>query len=264
MQATTKSRPIVWAHRGASGYEVDNTIEAFDLALEQGADGLESDVRRTRDGHLVFFHDDWIVDGGKRVRPESLSLLEIRCLDLGGGRAVPEVRTTLLRYRGKLSASGNTFLFSLDVLPPAVGVQLVQILRDIDMTSQVIVTPSDADPGYRRAVRRIRETVPSARLVRTASYSALGWLARHLPGRGGSIRWSRLRALGFEGINIRAQEATQYRIDAARRRGFSVYVWDCHDEATMRDIIRLEVDAMYTNYPDVLVSLLSRDTDCYG
>ena len=50
----------IFAHRGASGYESENTLEAFALAVEQGADGIELDVQLTKDGELVVIHDETI------------------------------------------------------------------------------------------------------------------------------------------------------------------------------------------------------------
>ena len=47
----------IWAHRGASAYAPENTLEAIELALRMGADGIELDVHRTRDGKLVVIHD---------------------------------------------------------------------------------------------------------------------------------------------------------------------------------------------------------------
>jgi glycerophosphoryl diester phosphodiesterase len=52
-----KSFPLIVAHRGASAHRAEHTLAAYELALEQGADGLECDVRLTRDGHLVCVHD---------------------------------------------------------------------------------------------------------------------------------------------------------------------------------------------------------------
>ena len=48
----------VWAHRGASAYAPENTLEAFLLAAEQGADGVELDVQLTKDGEMVVVHDE--------------------------------------------------------------------------------------------------------------------------------------------------------------------------------------------------------------
>ena len=53
-------KTLVWAHRGASAYAPENTLEAFTLAVEQKADGIELDVQRTRDGRLVVIHDETV------------------------------------------------------------------------------------------------------------------------------------------------------------------------------------------------------------
>ena len=51
------AHPFVVAHRGASGDRPEHTLAAYDIALQQGAEGVECDVRLTRDGHLVCVHD---------------------------------------------------------------------------------------------------------------------------------------------------------------------------------------------------------------
>lgn len=53
-----RPRPLVYGHRGASAHARGNTVEAFALAIEHGADGVELDVRSTRDGALIVHHDD--------------------------------------------------------------------------------------------------------------------------------------------------------------------------------------------------------------
>ena len=59
-------RTLVWGHRGASGYAPENTMTAFEKAVELGADGIELDVQLTKDGELVVIHDETIdrVSGG--------------------------------------------------------------------------------------------------------------------------------------------------------------------------------------------------------
>ena len=53
-------RTLVWGHRGASGYAPENTMTAFEKAVELGADGIELDVQLTKDGELVVIHDETI------------------------------------------------------------------------------------------------------------------------------------------------------------------------------------------------------------
>lgn len=53
-------KPLVFGHRGASGYRPENTIEAFELAISQGSDGVECDLVPTKDGELMIRHENWL------------------------------------------------------------------------------------------------------------------------------------------------------------------------------------------------------------
>jgi len=53
-------QPLVFGHRGASGYRPENTLEAFELAIAQGADGVECDLVPTKDGALIIRHENWL------------------------------------------------------------------------------------------------------------------------------------------------------------------------------------------------------------
>src|SRR5512143_1091036 len=79
-----RSQPLVIAHRGSAAYAPENTLAAFQLAAEQGADAIELDVDLTRDGHMVIMHDatiDRTTDGHGRVG--DLTLEELRRVDAG-------------------------------------------------------------------------------------------------------------------------------------------------------------------------------------
>src|SRR3569832_2302903 len=71
--------PRLFAHRGSSGTTPENTLEAFAEGLRAGADRLELDVHRTRDGHIVVFHDDDLgrtTDATGPIRDRTLAELE--------------------------------------------------------------------------------------------------------------------------------------------------------------------------------------------
>lgn len=77
-------RPEIVAHRGASEHRAEHTRAAYELALQQGADGLECDTRLTRDGHLVCVHDRTVnrTSSGRGV-VSTLTLAELAELDFG-------------------------------------------------------------------------------------------------------------------------------------------------------------------------------------
>jgi len=100
---------IVVAHRGASKFAPENTLPAFERAIELGADLIEMDVRQTRDGELILMHDETVdrtTDGSGAV--EQLTLAQIRALDAGSwfgdafrGVRVPTLRQALAAIRGQ-------------------------------------------------------------------------------------------------------------------------------------------------------------------
>ena len=71
MTAAASARPLVLAHRGASAARPENTLDAFRHARELGADGVELDVRATRDGAFVVHHDAHLPDGRVLRRPRA-------------------------------------------------------------------------------------------------------------------------------------------------------------------------------------------------
>ncbi len=82
---------IVIAHRGASAYELENSLAAFRRAIEMGADGIELDVHDTRDGDLVVMHDPDI--DGRRIG--DMEVAEVSAHTLSNGEPVPTLAETL-------------------------------------------------------------------------------------------------------------------------------------------------------------------------
>ncbi|MEE6167333.1 MULTISPECIES: glycerophosphodiester phosphodiesterase [Mycobacteriaceae] len=101
------SHPFVVAHRGASADRPEHTIAAYDLALREGADGVECDVRLTRDGHLVCVHDRRVdrTSTGTGLVSE-MTLAELRDLDYGSWHASKDAE----------GGQGDTGLLTLDAL----------------------------------------------------------------------------------------------------------------------------------------------------
>ena len=77
-------RPVIFAHRGASAYAPENTLTAFTLAIQQGAEAIELDAKLSADGHVVVMHDDTVDRTTNSIGAvSSLSLAELKKLDAG-------------------------------------------------------------------------------------------------------------------------------------------------------------------------------------
>lgn len=111
----------IYGHRGASEYVPENSMEAFQLAYEMGADGIEFDVQMTKDEQLVVVHDEEIsrVSNGNGFVKDFL-LEEIRALDFNRTHPefkeirIPLLEEVLEQFKYKKSKSGNAFCLTLN------------------------------------------------------------------------------------------------------------------------------------------------------
>jgi len=108
----THARPLIIGHRGASMHAPENTLAAIHLAMTQGADGIELDVKRCATSEVVVMHDatvDRTTDGKGAVH--ELSLTQLRALNVGAGERVP----TLDEVIELTAASAKPFLINIEV-----------------------------------------------------------------------------------------------------------------------------------------------------
>jgi glycerophosphoryl diester phosphodiesterase len=255
--------PKNFAHRGASVVAPENTLEAFRLAAESGAGGLELDVHMTRDGRIVVIHDgtvDRTTDGAGAVR--RMSLAEVQGFDAGyrftpdGGASYP--------WRGR------------GVRVPELG----EVLRAFPEHA-VNVDVKEERPGIEAAVlREVRAAGAEGRvLVVSETGAVVGRLRRLAGGRvqtGASRREIRtfylLSRLGLEALISPAYDALQVPVEhrgtrvvtqrfvrAAHRRGVRVDVWTVNDAARMREVLDLGADAVMTDDPGLLAEVLARE-----
>jgi len=233
------------AHRGASAYAPENTMAAFEKAIELGADILELDLHLTRDNELVVIHDDTLdrtTDGRGPVHERSLD--EIRRLDAGGwfgrefvGQRIPTLSEVLDRFAGKVPLAleikaGSTFF-------PGIEEKVVSVLRRHSAIEHSAVASFD-----HYALRRVKEIEPT---VRTAAL---------LVGRPVSI--SAIAGPGkADAMALEASLVTRTEVEACRAAGLQIVVWVVNELARMRYFIDLGVDGIITDRPDLLRTALS-------
>ena len=252
--------PVNLAHRGASAHAPENTMEAFRLAVETGAGGLELDVHLSRDGYIVVIHDptlDRTTDGTGAVA--RMTLDELRGLDAGytfspdGGEMLP--------YRG------------LNLCIPT----LAEVLREFPGVAVNIDMKADL-PGIEAAVLNVlREADAEGRaLVVSSRRSAVRRFRRMSGGRisTGASRWETgvflaLCRLYLERLLVPAYDALQVPlthrgiplvnrrfVEAAHGRNVRVDAWTINEAGEMRRLLDLGVDAIMTDRPETLASVL--------
>ena len=119
-----ENKTKVWAHRGASGEAPENTLEAFELALKQGADGLELDVHISKDGHLIVMHDEQVdrtTNGTGQIR--RMTLKELKALNAGTKEQPMEIPTLDEIYAW---AQHNTMEINVEIKSDAVAYENIE------------------------------------------------------------------------------------------------------------------------------------------
>jgi glycerophosphoryl diester phosphodiesterase len=255
---------LVNAHRGASGYAPENTFAAFDLARQVGADGVETDVRLTRDGALVLLHDatlDRTTDGSGPIGRRAWA--EVERLDAGrwfgpefAGQRVPRLDAFLDRYlgpvtqplaqspplsspRGWESVQGegrppDVFRLCLEVKTPRVVEPLVRLLRERGLAAHEDL---EVTSFSRAVVREARETLPKL-AVGQITYFFFSAIIDRAARDGASHVWPRASALTVD------------RVARAHALGLGVWAWGIRDRSLLRRATEAGVDALVLDYPD--------------
>jgi glycerophosphoryl diester phosphodiesterase len=226
------------AHRGASADAPENTIPAFELALQQGAHMLEFDIRPTADGQIVVFHDDTTARwNGEPSRIDALTLPQVQALDIGGARVptLAEVldwaRTTDLRL-------------NVEIKVPGIERAVARLIHDHDLVERVIV--SSFYPSCLQTMRYIAPEMPLGVLMGINTVAPRVRVREALPLRA-------LRQVHARAWHPAWQLPMLHRIiRRVRAAGYAVNVWTVDDPAIMRRLLALDVEGIITNRPALL------------
>jgi glycerophosphoryl diester phosphodiesterase len=230
--------PLAIAHRGGAGLAAENTLEAFRRSYGLGVRYLETDVRQTRDGHLVAFHDaglNRVTTAAGRLR--SRTLAELTALPvLGGGPVLP---------LASLLAEFPDACFTLDIKHPSVIAPLARMLQASDATARVCVAAA------RGSWLRAMQALVGPQLCTALSWRDLAHLAARSRGRYGDG--------GFAHVPLRLGRVPVFRDDLVARAhdaGVRVIVWTVNAPATMHRLLDSGVDGVITDRPDLLREVL--------
>jgi glycerophosphoryl diester phosphodiesterase len=232
------AKPLVIAHRGASGYRPENTLAAYELAVSQGADMIEIDLHRTRDGAIVVTHDENLTGLGGRGEVADASFAEVRALDAGAGQPVPDLDEVLASF-------GTRIPFNLELKQsgrgPYPGLEDATLERvDRHGLLRVTLFSSFFDP----VLFALRERSAEARIgVLVSSRAAERWPER-------------ARAVRAEAVHLWVGLASAEAIAAAHSEGLAVHVYTVDDRDEMQRLLDRGVDGIFTNFPDRLRSLV--------
>lgn len=244
--------PLILAHRGASAYAPENTLAAFRLARELGADGVELDVQLTRDHVPVVIHDDLVdrtTDGHGRVT--ELTIAEISRLDAGTwktedycGEPIPTLAQVFEALSDWLKPVGNKPACLINVELKTERLTTDGLEREVLNTIarygvQNRILLSSFNPLSLVRAKQINPRLPRGLLYDSSMPVYL---------RGAWLRWW---------VNPQAMHPEHPMIDArymqwAHSKRLQVNTWTVDDPAEAQRLATLGVRAIITNKPDVI------------
>lgn len=225
---------VNYAHRGASEYLPENTLLAFYTGIYMGANGIETDVQKTKDGILVLFHDDTLM----RVTGQSGSIADytfaqLQAFDVqknGFTDKIVAFEDFLQRF------SFRNITFAIELKGKDVEAETARLLRKYDMVSKTVVTSFQL--SYLEKFHAI------------APEFQLGYLAEE----SGESLLEQLKTMGITEFCPEAETITPENMTLWRKHGFRVRAWGVYNEALMRHAYDLGVDGMTVNFPDLLTA----------
>ncbi|KEF36180.1 glycerophosphoryl diester phosphodiesterase [Schinkia azotoformans MEV2011] len=241
-----KIRPLVIAHRGASGEAPENTLAAFQLGLEQGCEGIELDIHLTKDGHLAVIHDENIkrTTNGEGIIGE-MTTVELKKYDAGSwfsnkykGEKIPLLEEVLDLVPKEIVI--NIEIKNIPSFYVGIEEKLLDLLQRYDRIDQVIVSSFDHQCLYR--------------LKKQNGNIKIGLL--YFENVVDHVGFAKLFGLPVESLHPDQRALRADDVQKAIENGLKVFAWTCNSEKCMKRMIDYGVSGIITNYPARLKLLI--------
>lgn len=221
---------VVVGHRGAAGYEPENTLRSFARAIDMGVGMIELDVHRCASGELVVIHDKMVEHTTNgRGFVENYKLEELKKLDAGLGESVPTLSEVLDLVDRK--AVVNIELKGKETAKP---------------TAQLIHTyVTSKGWSYDNFLVSSFDTHELATFSQQAPQVSRGLLCRFF------VPWKMCDNLKASMIGVPAWRVTQGVIDEAHKRGMKLYAFTVNNAKRAKQLKAMHVDGIFSDYPDV-------------
>lgn len=229
---------VNYAHRGASEYLPENTMLAFYTGIYMGANGIETDIQRAKDGTLVLFHDDTLT----RVTGQQGAVSDYTFQQLQRFHVMKDgFADKIVAFEDFLRHFAfRDITFAIELKGPGVEQDTADLLRKYSLEKKAVVTSFQLD--YLRAFRAYAPEFQIGYLTEDVNESVL----------------LRLQEMGAEEFCPEAKLMTPGLVKKWHSLGFRVRAWGVYNEELMRHAYDCGADGMTVNFPDKLTQLLKK------
>lgn len=233
---------INYAHRGASEYCPENTFSAFYMGIFMNANGIETDIQKTKDGVLVLFHDDTLVRvTGAPGKVSDYTFAQLQELRVSGNGFIDKI-VSLEDFLEHFSFRDITF--AIELKQSGIEKQTVDTLNKYNMKNKTVITSFKFDN-----IRLVKEYDSDYRV---------GFLTSDI----GDEVIQKLLDIGVDEICPKATLITIKNVEKLHSLGFNVRAWGVTNEDLMKHVYNCGVDGMTINFPDKLNEYL-KESDNY-
>ena len=225
------------AHRGASGTAPENTLAAFEKAIEIGVDAVELDLHGTADGKAVVIHDSSL-DRTTNLRGEinQATLETIQRADAGGWFAAEFAGEPVPTLAEALECINGNAITVLEIKDATIGEVVVKEINEMDALEKVVIISFHT--SVLRDVRTLEPRIPTGWLIGNNNHASPVQLCQQLGQLGSSL------------LNVNHQLITAEFAYEVRRRGIGLWCWTVDDIARMREVNKFGVQGITSNYPE--------------
>ena len=232
---------INYAHRGASSYAPENTMVSFDKGLELGANGIELDLQKTKDGKIVIFHDN-IIDNKSngKGKIEDYTYEELSKLDFGSwfGEEYKDEKIVLFQDFAKKYIHRKNITFAIELKVVGIEKEVLEIIQEYSNLEKIYISSFKYDAL--KNMRRINDKI------------RLSWLVEKID----NDNIDKLLEINASQICPNAFSVTEQDIKYAISKGLGVRLWGVKNEDIMKKVYKMNIEGMTVNFPDKLKKLM--------
>ena len=247
------SKPLIIAHRGASGEAPENTMNAFKLAWELGADGIEGDFHLTRDGHIVAIHDkdtNKVTKGKNKLIVKKTSLKELQGLDVGSWKNEKYSKARIPTLEDVIDSlpEGKKFFIEIkcgtEIMKPLIKVIDLKVKERPILKTNISFISFDKD-----VIKSCRTQWPDIEANYLESYKKIKGISKWAPNENEVFRLLKLSLASGIGTQANKEVLNPKFIKRLRLNQLSFHCWTINDVETARHFRDLGVDSITTDFP---------------
>ena len=235
---------VVLAHRGASAYAPENTLASFYKAIELGAQGIETDLQKTKDGVIVLFHDN-VLDkkSDKKGAVADYTWAELREADVGSWFSPRYKGERLITFEQFLTFFGRRdLLFDIELKSLFIEGEIREIISLIDeYGARKKTTITSFVFGNLKTTRDVDRNIRIGYVLNRKIDNDV-------------IR--QIKSIDGRQVCPRAELITPDQVKLAHRHGLEVSAWGIQNLEIMNNMLTLEVDGIIIDFPDKLIEAL--------